>query len=236
MDVKKIQKELNRLGYTPKLDEDGISGSKTKKAIKWFQKRNGLYDDGIVGPKTLAKLFPVVTENPTTQPPGTKLKPLPKVLSKELHIAAMEVALSQFNVKELTGKNDGEAVEIYLKSIGLGKGYSWCMAFVYWCYEEASKILGVKNPLIKTGGVLKQWNDINREKKIWASSKTKPKVGDIFIMDFGKGQGHTGIVTKVNANGSVETIEGNANSYGSREGNQVGKLNRTGLKYFIRIS
>lgn len=234
MDILKVQKRLNQLGYTPKLDEDGLSGPSTKKAIAWFQKQNSLDADGIVGPKTMAKLFPNDDAATTTSKSEYDLKPLPKTetLDKNLALAAMQIAISQFNVKEKTGKNDGPAVEEYLKSIGLGKGYSWCMAFVYWSYKTAAEKLGVKNPLIKTGGVLKQWNEVPKAWKIY----DKPKVGDIFIMDFGKGQGHTGIVTKVNADGSVETIEGNANSYGSREGNQVGKLNRKNLKFFIRIA
>lgn len=139
-----------------------------------------------------------------------------------LSLKAMEVALSQFNVKELTGKNDGPAVEEYLKSTGLGSGYAWCMAFVYWCYNYASELTNIANPLIKTAGVLKQWNEIDKKYK----SILLPKVGSIFIMDFGKGTGHTGIVTKVNAT-TIETIEGNSNTAGSREGNQVGKNTRT---------
>ena len=31
---------------------DGVKGEQTKKAIKAFQKANGLRDDGVVGPKT----------------------------------------------------------------------------------------------------------------------------------------------------------------------------------------
>lgn len=53
--VRKVQKKLNELGYscgTP----DGIMGSKTKRALKNFQKDNGLKADGIIGKKTLKAL------------------------------------------------------------------------------------------------------------------------------------------------------------------------------------
>ena len=43
--------------------------------------------------------------------------------------------------------------------------------------------------MIKTGGVLRQWNEIDK-----AYKSDKPKRGSIFIMDYGKGLGHTGIV------------------------------------------
>jgi len=53
--VKKVQKKLNELGYncgTP----DGIMGSKTKRALKKFQRDNDLNADGIIGKKTLKAL------------------------------------------------------------------------------------------------------------------------------------------------------------------------------------
>ncbi|MFO7294800.1 MAG: peptidoglycan-binding protein, partial [Clostridia bacterium] len=62
-----LQKRLNELGYncgTP----DGIFGSKTQQAVIAFQKDNGLVADGIVGPKTIAKLFPAQNQNPNTPP------------------------------------------------------------------------------------------------------------------------------------------------------------------------
>jgi GH24 family phage-related lysozyme (muramidase) len=53
-----IQSELQRRGYY-KGALDGLNGPQTEYAIKQFQSANGLVRDGDVGPKTLAKLFPV---------------------------------------------------------------------------------------------------------------------------------------------------------------------------------
>lgn len=54
--MKDVQSVLKNLGlYEGKID--GIAGSKTKAALKKFQKNNGLVADGIMGPKTAAKLF-----------------------------------------------------------------------------------------------------------------------------------------------------------------------------------
>jgi len=53
--VRTIQKKLKNWGYY-KGPVDGIFGSKTKEAVKYFQRKNGLKVDGIVGDKTLAAL------------------------------------------------------------------------------------------------------------------------------------------------------------------------------------
>ena len=49
--TKDIQTALKSAGfYDGKID--GIKGEQTKKAVKAFQKANGLRDDGVIGPKT----------------------------------------------------------------------------------------------------------------------------------------------------------------------------------------
>ncbi len=53
--VKTIQQKLKNWGYY-KGAVDGIYGSQTKAAVIYFQKKNGLAADGIVGNKTLAAL------------------------------------------------------------------------------------------------------------------------------------------------------------------------------------
>lgn len=53
--VKTIQKKLKRWGYYSG-SVDGIYGSQTVAAVKYFQRKNGLTADGIVGAKTLAAL------------------------------------------------------------------------------------------------------------------------------------------------------------------------------------
>ena len=53
--VIELQKALKRAGFDPG-PADGRYGKKTKKAVKAFQRKNGLYADGIVGDKTWALL------------------------------------------------------------------------------------------------------------------------------------------------------------------------------------
>lgn len=53
--VRTIQRKLKNWGYY-KGSVDGIFGSQTKEAVKYFQRKNGLVVDGVVGKKTLAAL------------------------------------------------------------------------------------------------------------------------------------------------------------------------------------
>jgi peptidoglycan hydrolase-like protein with peptidoglycan-binding domain len=57
-DVKRLQAEMNRVfpAYPGKLAVDGDFGRATEETVKEFQRRAGLTPDGVVGPKTRAKL------------------------------------------------------------------------------------------------------------------------------------------------------------------------------------
>lgn len=67
-DVSAIQRALNAHGH--KLAADGIFGRATQRAVKEFQKRNGLTMDGLVGPATRRALETPAgkTAAPTVQP------------------------------------------------------------------------------------------------------------------------------------------------------------------------
>lgn len=54
-EVTQIQTKLKRWGYYTG-NVDGIYGSQTVSAVKYFQRKNGLAQDGIAGPKTLAAM------------------------------------------------------------------------------------------------------------------------------------------------------------------------------------
>jgi peptidoglycan hydrolase-like protein with peptidoglycan-binding domain len=202
MNIKRVQGKLNAEGFGP-IEMDGELGPKTRAAVIKFQIAKGFPANGTLTGPQLDDLLK------TGQPTATTL-----------NLRALQIAESQEGVKEATGKNDGPIVEGYLKEVGLGAGFSWCMAFVVWCYSQAAAQLGAKNPLNKTGGVLDQWNH-TACRKITPSQIDNFQPGDIFILDLGLGHGHTGmIISKIN-DGEVATVEGNTNDNGSANGDGV---------------
>ena len=136
-----------------------------------------------------------------------------------VRFAALSIAHTYIGQKEVpAGSNAGPFVEACLKLVGLGKGYSWCQAFVYRCFHEAAIMRNRTNPVPKTAGVLKCWQSVPASLKV--SKKKTPTAGCQFIMDYGKGLGHTGIVVSVEGN-TYTTIEGNTDANGSRTGGMV---------------
>jgi hypothetical protein len=131
------------------------------------------------------------------------------------------------------GSNKGPEVSQYLASTGLGPGHPWCMAFVYYIFNQLCKDLGTPNPLPKTAGVKYHWSKAPAENKISINdvrnniSLLRP--GQIFIMSRGKGKGlgHTGIIVSVDQQAKTFTsMEGNTNDQKSGEGHRVGKNTR----------
>lgn len=148
-------------------------------------------------------------------------------INKSLGLKALDVAKTQLGQQEKPlGSNWGKPVQDYLASVGITFPASWCMAFVYWCFKQVEPV----PPLFKTGGVLRSWNEADKKYRV-----KDPQPGDVFIMDFGKGLGHTGIVEKVDAT-FIYTIEGNSNDSGSREGIEVTRKQRpkTKIKGYLR--
>lgn len=219
--VKAVQKRLNAVGCGP-LGEDGDFGNKTFMAVKQFQSNRldqfgqPLIIDGQIGAITWWVLFGGM--------PGTG-KPNDPLLAK-----ALDIAQANLGVKETPpNSNRGPEVENFLHSVGRNPGDAWCAAFVYWCFDEAAKSLGLQNPLHKTGHCLTHWNNTKGRKiakNIAQNDISLVRPGQIFIIKVGtKGNGHTGIVTKVEG-GFIHTIEGNTNPGHSSEGLGVFQLKR----------
>jgi hypothetical protein len=148
-----------------------------------------------------------------------------------LHFAKGQLGKLEFP----RGSNWGPDVEKYLKSVGINVPAPWCMAFVYWCVNEACKAKGVTNKLLQSGHVLTVGAAASRR----GVTTSRPRPGDIFIMNFGGGRGHTGFCSDIAPKFMFNTIEGNSNDEGSREGHEVcakpGGRAISSCKYFIRL-
>jgi hypothetical protein len=227
-----VQRRLNRVGCGP-IDEDGVFGPQTAAAVKLFQARfpdvdgQPLKVDGMVGAITWGALF----GGPAA---GGGAKAAAPLLTEVLKVAAAQIGV----MEKPPGSNRGPEVDRYLKAAGLDPeqgSFPWCAAFVYFCFNEAAKVLGRKNPAVRTAGVLDHWHRAGEKgvARITAASahmhEALIRPGHIFVIDTGDpgGAGHTGLVEAVSA-GKLVTIEGNTNDGGGREG--IGVFRRGGRR------
>ena len=124
---------------------------------------------------------------------------------------------NEIGVRELTGNNDGSAVEKYLRSTGLGKGYAWCAAFVNWTLKQC----GTKT--CRSAAWSPSW--FPKEKVIYTrgSIEIRPEKGDVFGLYFASKRriAHVGFIDSWTDGSSFVTVEGNTNQAGSREGDGV---------------
>lgn len=228
--VRAVQQRLLASHCGP-VDASGVFGLRTTSAVKLFQGRhvdaNGqpLKIDGKVGPLTWAVLFGDATVPVETAPPSAFLA------------AVMAKAASQVGVLERPrNSNSGPEVNEYLRRAGVpltlpSERKPWCCAFTYWCFDEAAREAGRPNPMVRTAGCLHHWDT--------AGTRGIPRIGGpraagnpalvapgmVFIMDFGRGLGHTGFVERVEG-GFIHTIEGNTDPTQSRDGGGVYRLVR----------
>jgi hypothetical protein len=244
--VRTLQSALAQAGYGP--FNDGVFDAAMAAAVRRFQAQHvdvsgrALLIDGEVGSFTWAALFPQPIPTPSSAPSTLMLQTLAIAGSQ---VGQMEVPLLS---------NRGPQVDEYLRAVGIDPehsstdGRNWCMAFVYWSFQTASRTLGGTCPLPKSAGCLDHWNRaarvpgarrIPRAAAYADASLVKP--GLVFILDLGAGHGHTGIVERPMEGGRLVTIEGNTNNDGSRTGVGVFRLQRRklsdrSLKGFIDYS
>ena len=142
------------------------------------------------------------------------------------------IASAEVGVRE-TKKNGGPQIEAYQRATWLPPGaWPWCAAFVCWVLARA---LPGQHELPKTAGAwdFERWC---RSVGNWARLRKPPmgdiKAGDIVIFTFS----HIGIaVGEPDKKGNVETVEGNTNGEGSREGDGVYRKVRHVSKIRSRI-
>lgn len=166
---------------------------------------------------------------------------------KNPRLALVAAAKSQVGMAE-TSKNAGPALVKYWDATSYEQGdedrQPWCAAFVAWCVFQAM----IKEPLLAVGDKTRPRSAAVRDWVPWAMKpengcvvfgprdpKYKPEPGDIVVFTFS----HIGIVESFDgwAKG-LNTIEGNTDDQGSREGVKVARRVRAAsqCKSFIRLA
>jgi hypothetical protein len=130
-------------------------------------------------------------------------------------------------IKEV-GVNNGEAVNKIQRAVGSAAGQPWCMAFVYYIFDQFSQKMGIyPNPVYKTASALTQWDKTDGKKITIDEARSNFSLirpGQIFVATR-SGGGHVGIVTGVDYNGKkFTTVEGNTRT---KSGEGVSANNRS---------
>lgn len=208
------------IGCTPRVEQTDVEPTKKDSAIADIPVMvDTTFADtaSVVAPvDTIVK---VVEKDPDNSDTIVVVAPVEKPVP-----TLQEIYTSQIGVRELTGKNDGKEVEMYLRTVGLGPGYAWCAAFVKWCMLKA----GIKGAERINGMALSCENKSNMVYKDGKKIKT-PRAGDVGTLYYAslKRIGHTFFFDK-DINGTVyESVEGNTNQAGSREGDGVYRKKRS---------
>lgn len=158
------------------------------------------------------------------------------ITGKTISQVALEIAISQHGVHESGGNNRGPEVDEYVRTAGLDptRGYPWCASFMYWCFQQAARLLGIANPFPKTAKAVEIWNRVSADPNLRICLDSNPSVGAVYILDHGSkwitqlpcgrltDDGHTGIAHLLDLHSQLLTeLSGNTNDSGSREGNAV---------------
>jgi hypothetical protein len=124
------------------------------------------------------------------------------------------VYLSQIGQTEHpAGSNWGKPVQNYLAAVSYRKPAPWCAAFVRWCLDSA----GIYCIITAAASSCQ-----NKANLVYYQGKWRQPVqpGDVFTIYYVALHriGHTGFVNLDLGNNMMETVEGNSNAGGSREG------------------
>lgn len=142
----------------------------------------------------------------------------------------VELAKKEVGVEEIGGTNCGPRVNEYKAATWLPyeESWAWCAAFIDWlvmrAMEESGKKYTFARPRTAGAWDLENWS-MKQDGSTWL--KLNPQAsdivaGDIVIFTFS----HVGLAIDSPAKGLVQTVEGNSNAQGSREGGGVWKQTR----------
>ncbi len=143
----------------------------------------------------------------------------------------LEKAIIKKGDENLGFQND--VFEAMMRSVGWQTTQAWCAYYVKLIMMQMFSFDRDFLARYFTGsaqGNLETVNNLNKvgKKRYLAIYSGTPQVGDIFVLQNVKspGKGHTGLVLKNIDGNKIQTLEGNTNFQGSREGDKTESLTR----------
>ncbi len=144
-DVQHLQRCLNKWGYT--VSTDGEFGPITDTAVRVFQRRQGLRDDGIVGSRTWTELLSEQARptgagfsyKPPSAPEPAPAAP-PPVVGNSGGAPWMAIANQETGQHEVAGKAANPRIVEYHAATELkakSDEVAWCSSFVNWVLSKA---------------------------------------------------------------------------------------------------
>jgi hypothetical protein len=120
--------------------------------------------------------------------------------------AIVQIAESQVGQSEQPpGSNNGPAIAMYRSAAaGAAPGEPWCAQFASWVAQQAGTPIGDQGQGESAVSQVWSWAQQNG-RAITNGPGVVPQPGDLIVF----GDAHVGIVTGVQANGDIDTVEGN---------------------------
>jgi hypothetical protein len=216
--IKKVQEWLCLHGFGVVID--GAFGPATQLALKRFQRRQGLNGTGIDDAPTVAALTKPIRDAEMLRLPVSSM-----TYSKAVAFCA--ATHLREHPREVGGQNRGPWVRLYMDDV---EGQPWCAGFVSYIIRQAAELLGLPKPPIAGSVSCAELAVRAHDSKLFVSQHAQRRdipPGSIMLVEGGPhGYNHCGIVISSNAE-TFETIEGNTNSDGGREGWELAKRIRS---------
>ena len=119
--------------------------------------------------------------------------------SNVLAAAETQVGASEYP----PGSNDGPQIATYRTAVaGAAAGEPWCAYFASWAAAQAGTPLGFNGEGLGSVAQITSWA---QQTGRYLPAGSVPQAGDLILF----GDQHVGIVESVNADGSINTVEGN---------------------------
>ena len=210
--VRRVQEWLNLHGIGLVVDED--FGPVTERCLKRFQEQMDLPVTGTADRVTFATLVQPMLKVLHQRPAGGDMARAMTAYA-QAHLAV--------HPREIGGQNRGPWVRLYMQG-NEGIAFPWCAGFVTFLLEQASQTLGRPMPIggsFSCDSLAAQAEAADRFLGEGAAPPDRLPPGTLFLVHrTATDWTHTGMLTEALTE-TFDTVEGNTNDEGSREGFEV---------------